>query len=78
MKVLKKMIFVFDRVENIDGKGENAGLLAFSPFSSMFSNGLSLRVVKSQDCEIKELNAHLIYMLGITNYGPGLLPGKDL
>jgi hypothetical protein len=25
MKVLKKMNFVFDRVENIVGKGENAG-----------------------------------------------------
>ena len=63
------MIFVFDRVENIDGKGENAGLLAFSPFSSMFSNGLSLRVVKSQDCEIKELNAHLT-LSQTTNFRP--------
>ena len=31
------MIFSFDRHENIVGKGENAGLPAFSPFPSMFS-----------------------------------------
>ena len=37
------MIFVFDRVENIVGKGENAG------FPSMFSKGFLLWVCKSWD-----------------------------
>ena len=29
--------FLFDRVENTVGKGENAGLPAFSPFPTVFS-----------------------------------------
>ena len=33
----KTTVFVFERVENIVGKGENAGLPAFSPFPTMFS-----------------------------------------
>ena len=43
------MIFVFDRVENIVGKGENA----VSPLPAIFSKGFLLRVVKSQDCVVK-------------------------
>ena len=39
------MIDVFDRVENIAGKGENAG------FPTMFSK--ALRFVKSRDCVVK-------------------------
>ena len=30
--------FVFDRAENIVGKGENAGFSAISPFPTLFSN----------------------------------------
>ena len=105
IKVLKMMIPHFDRVENIVGKGENAGLLqcfqrvlfllcfqralnpgspkvktvskrvnsllndkiqdwskfkapadnkikAFSPFPTMFSIGLSFRVVESWNCVV--------------------------
>ena len=37
IKVLKMMIFVFDRVENIVEKRRKCWLLAFSPFSTMFS-----------------------------------------
>ena len=33
------MIFLYDRVENIVGKGENAGYQHFSPFPTMFSKG---------------------------------------
>ena len=44
------MIFVFDRVENIVGKGENAGYQHFLLFSQIFSKGLFPRVVKSHDC----------------------------
>ena len=32
------------------GKGRKCWLTAFSPFPTMFSKGLSLRVVKSRDC----------------------------
>ena len=49
----KIMIFVFGGVENIVGKGENAGFLAFPSFPSMFSEGFLLRVVKSWDCVVK-------------------------
>ena len=47
------MIFVFDRIENIVGKGENAGFLAFSPFPTMFSKGFLFKVVKNWDCVVK-------------------------
>ena len=50
VKVLKKVIFVFDRLENILGKGKKCWLLAFSPFLSMFSKGFLVRVLKSPDC----------------------------
>ena len=43
------MISVFDRIENIVGKGENA---AFSPFPTMFSKGFLFGIVKSWDCEV--------------------------
>ena len=46
------MISVHDRIENIVEKGENAGLPAFSLFSTMFSKGLFLRVFKSRDFEV--------------------------
>ena len=42
-------IYVFDREENIVGKGENPGYQYFLLFP-MFSNGIFLRVVKSRDC----------------------------
>ena len=47
------MNFAFDRVENILGKGENAGkwLPAFSPFPTMFSTGFFLRFDKTPDCD---------------------------
>ena len=59
------MISVFDRVENIVGKGENAGTLlktnvnflgyiylAFPPFPTIFSKGCLLGVIKCQDCVV--------------------------
>ena len=59
LKVVQITICVSDRVENIVGKGENAGyqhfLLfpAFSPFPTMFSKGFFVRVVKSRDCVVR-------------------------
>ena len=42
-------------VENIVGKGENAIYQIFS-FPTMFSKAFFLRVIKSRDCLVKELN----------------------
>ena len=44
------MIYVFERVENIVGKGENTG---YQHFLTMFSKALILRDVKSCDCVVK-------------------------
>ena len=48
--VTKIMIHVLEMLENIVGKGENAGYHAFSPFLIIFSKALYFRVVKNQDC----------------------------
>ena len=45
--------FVLESVENIVGKGENVGLPAFSPFPTMFSKSVSLRVIENWDCVVK-------------------------
>ena len=44
-----KIISVSDRQENIVRKRENAGLPAFSPFSTMFSNAFLCRAMKTRD-----------------------------
>ena len=44
---------VLRRVENIVGKGENAGCQHFLFFPPMFSKAFLFRVVKSQDCVVK-------------------------
>ena len=41
----RKFNFVLGSVENIVGKGENAGLLAFSSFSTVFSKAFFIRVL---------------------------------
>ena len=46
------MKFVKGRVENIVGKGENAGP-AFCPFLTKFSKVFFLKVVRSRDCVVK-------------------------
>ena len=53
IKVLKMMIFVFDRVENISEKGENAGYQHLLLFPQCFQRGSLPRVVKSGDCVVK-------------------------
>ena len=50
--VVQIMICVSYMVENIVGKGENAGYHIFS-FSHNVFKGLFVRVVKSQDCVVK-------------------------
>ena len=43
------MIFLFDRLENTVGKGENDGYQYFLLFSKAFF----VRVIKSWDCVVK-------------------------
>ena len=71
------MIFVFDRVENIVGKGENAG------FPAMFLKGYLLRIVKRQDFVIfafakKKIDschtAHILALCKISAYLGTILP----
>ena len=44
--------FALGRVENILGKGENAGYQHFFLFPKCFQESTSLRVVKSLDCVV--------------------------
>ena len=45
--------FSLGRVENIVGKGENAGHQHFLLFPTIFSNGYFLGIVKNRDCVVK-------------------------
>ena len=47
------MFSVFDRVENIAEKGENAGNQRFLLFPQCFQKASFLGVVKSRDCVVK-------------------------
>ena len=49
----KLKIPVFERVENIVGKGENAGFQHFLLFPQFFPKAFFVRVVKSRDCVVK-------------------------
>ena len=51
--VTEIMIYVFDVLENIVGKGENAVYQHFHLYPSMFSIVLCFRVVKNRDCVVK-------------------------
>ena len=50
INVVQMLIPVFDRIEKIVEKGENAGC---QYFLAMFTKGFFLGVVKSRDCVIK-------------------------
>ena len=52
INVAQKMVSVFDRIENIVGKGENAGYHHFLLFPQCFQD-IFLGVVKSRDCVVK-------------------------
>ena len=52
INVTEKLKFVFGRVENIVGKGENAGHQCFLLFPQCFPK-LLFNVVRSQDCVVK-------------------------
>ena len=49
---IEMIISLSYRVENIVGKGENAGYQYFSSFHNVFKS-FFFRVIKSQDCVVK-------------------------
>ena len=49
----KMTIFLSDKVENTEGKGENAGYQHFLLFPQCFFKGFLSTVVKSRDCVVK-------------------------
>ena len=53
LNVTIKVEFVFKRVENIMGQGENADCKHFLFFPQFYQRPFFFRVVKSQDCEVK-------------------------
>ena len=53
INLAQMMISVFDRVENIVGKGENAGNQHFLLFPHCFQKVSILEVVKCRDCVVK-------------------------
>ena len=59
------MISVFDCVENIVGKEENAGFQHFLFFPKIFSKGIFFRVVRGRDSMVqsKPFNLHANFRL---------------
>ena len=53
INVTEKLKFVLGRIENILGKGENAGYQHFLLFPKCFQKPPFFRVVKSRDCVVK-------------------------
>ena len=53
IKLANMMIFAFERVENIVGKGENAGHQHFILFIQCFQKAFHLRSLKSWDCVVE-------------------------
>ena len=52
INVTLKLTFFIGWVENIVGKGENAGYQHFSPFPTIFSKVFFCRVIKNRDCVV--------------------------
>ena len=53
INMIEKLKFLLGKVENIVGKGENAGYQHFLLFPTMFSKGFSLMVTKSLEYVVK-------------------------
>ena len=53
INVAQMMISVIDRVENIVGKGKNAGYQHFLLFPQCFQKSSCFKVIKSLDCVVK-------------------------
>ena len=51
--VTRKLKFVFERLENIVGEGENAGYQHFLLFPHCFQKASFFRVIKSRDCVVQ-------------------------
>ena len=52
ISVTEKLKFVFGSIENIAGKGENAGHQHFLLFPTLFSKGFFFKIIKSRDCVV--------------------------
>ena len=65
-KGIQELEFVFGWVENVVGKGENAGYQHFLLFP-LFSRGLVLRVVKIWDCMEKHPVVCKCFKFGLVN-----------
>ena len=63
MNVTEKLKSGLGRVENIVGKGENAGYQHFLLFPQCFHKGCFLRVIKSHDCVV---NGYLHHRCGVS------------
>ena len=66
--LLKKLKFLFGRVENNLGIGESAGYHRFLLFPNMFSKGSFFRVVNSRKCVVKREENHIarIYLIHLS------------
>ena len=53
LNLTEKLKFVLGKVENIVGKGENAGFQHFLLFPQCFQKPSFLKVVKSRDCVVR-------------------------
>ena len=53
LNLAEKLKFVFGRIENIMGKGENAGYQHFLLFLQCLPKAFFFRVVKGRDCVVK-------------------------
>ena len=58
INVTQNLKFVFGRVENIVGKGENASYQHFLLFPQCFQEA-SFKVLKSKDCVVKSQKMNL-------------------
>ena len=55
LNAIEKLKFVLGKVENMVGKGENAGFQHFLLFPQCFQKASFLGVVKNPDCVVKGL-----------------------
>ena len=77
IKVIEKLKFVFETVEKIVGKGENAGYQHFLLFPQCLQD-LFFKVVKSRDCgkglTLSSIYTHLTHSHTMTPFDA---PGKQ-
>ena len=65
LNAIEKLKFLMGQVENIVGKRRKCWFPAFSPYLTMFSKDLSVKVVKSQDYVLKSQPTMLSFLSNI-------------